>query len=76
MRRKLKTEVLNLRITPELKEKLKSEASEKGTTISDIIEEAVIRYFNETPTVLEAIQKINKRIKVLEKKGQSKKKGQ
>ena len=76
LRKRLKSEFITIRVTPQLKEKLIAEANEKDETVAAIIEEAIEQYFNETPTVLRAIIKLNKRIKALEKKHQNKKKGE
>lgn len=73
LRKRLKTKVLQLRVTPETKERLKAEANKKGVSVIAIIEEALGQYFGEKSVLIDAIKKLDERIKALEEKDQNQK---
>lgn len=68
VRKRLKPEVIHLRVTTGMKDKLKSEADEKGDTVVGIIEKALAQYFQETPSVLGSLRKLEENQRALEER--------
>lgn len=73
-RRRLKTEVIQLRITPALKEKLRLEADAKEISVASVVEDALDLYFGKEPTVTDGLKSLEERVKKLEEASQRKKK--
>ena len=59
-----KTELLQIRVSPEIKEALKAEASKQGKTMSAYIEEH-LRQLTEEPDLKDKIQKIENKTEEL-----------
>lgn len=65
-----KTELIQFRVTPEMKEKLKTVAEERNTTIAAIIEDSLIQAIQE-PSLEERVRALEDEVKAL--KGLSRK---
>ena len=69
MRKRIKkTESMQIRFTPVMKEALRAEAEEKGITIAMVIEDAIIHYFEDKPFLdgADSAQNLENRIRELE----------
>lgn len=61
-----KTETLQIRITPAMKQKLKFLAKEQNTTIASLVENAIIEYFDKTPTVSDRLTNLEQKVANIE----------
>jgi predicted transcriptional regulator len=60
-----KTELIQFRVTPKMKEKLKSIAEERNTTIAAIIEDSLLRTIEETPSLEQRVHNLEEELKAL-----------
>ena len=66
--------MIQVRMTPTMKEQLRLAAEENEMSIASVIEEALIQYFNKTPSVEDTLKDHEERIVQLEEQSSRKRK--
>lgn len=67
-KKSIKSEILQFRVTPELKEQMKVRAKIADVSVAVLIEEALIAYFREKDSICaEEIRLLNERISKIER---------
>lgn len=67
-KKSIKSEILQLRVTPELKEQMKVRAKIANISVAVLIEEALIAYFREKDSICaEEIRLLSEKVSKLEK---------